>query len=110
MPDQNRLEISLYSTFVLHPMTEQIEVMRYQSRSTSRNKHNKPKFHKIDIILHLEIVIVVTENLPHNLLDQDMTNIKETLDLVVIFIDLFIDQHTDVTLVIDADLVPSIET
>ena len=46
----------------------------------------------------------------HNTLVHDMTVIKETLDRIVLLIDPLIVQHTDLTVVLDTGLVPTLET
>ena len=102
----------LYSTFVLLLMTEQndmihdieVEVLHGTTLTTK-------SIHKIDIVLHLEIDLVMTKILPlHNTLDHDMMIIIETQDLVVPFTDILIDLLTDTTLVLDIDHVHIEET
>ena len=96
-------------------MTEQIEmIIDIEFEVTTRNNYNKkPNFHKNDIallLLHLEIVDVMTQLLLLNIiLVNHMTTMKETLDFFILLEDLLIDSHTKVTVVINTDLAPTQE-
>ena len=64
----------------------------------------KKAIHKIDIALHLEIDLIMRKILLlHNTLDQGMTTINETRDLIALFIDRPTNYLIDVILVTDSD-------
>ena len=64
----------------------------------------KTAIHKIHITLHLEIDLVMTRILLlHNTLDQDMTIINETRDLIALLIDLSTNHLIEVIFVTDND-------
>ena len=105
MLDQN-LKNNLYSTSVLLQMIEQ----NAMTHDTAVEIHHEISLtaniiiHKIDIVLHLEIDLVMTKvPLLHNTLDHDMTTTKETRDLIALLIAPNIDHLIDVTLVTDTD-------
>ena len=60
--------------------------------------------HKTDIVLHLEMNLIMTKVLLlHATLDHDMTNIKETRDLIALLIDPHTNHLIDLTHVKDID-------
>ena len=80
---------------------------RYRTKSTSRKSYytkNNNSQNRYHIALHLEIDLVMTRVLLlHNTLNQDITIIKETRDLTVLFIDPLTNNLIDAILVTDSD-------
>ena len=86
MQDQNLLRNHLYHTFVFPQTTEQNDMIHDIEIEVHREITTIPKttIHKLDVALHLEIDLVMTKILLlHNTLDQDLTIINETRDLIV---------------------------
>ena len=91
-----------YFHFPLNDRTKRYDT-RYRSRSTSRNSFFT-RNNKLDIALHLEIFLVMTKILLlHNTLNQDMTIINETRNLIALLIDHPTKHIIDVVLAIDID-------
>ena len=123
MLDLNLHKQLLYKTFALLPAkitrTEQISNLQIPLIDTVEEVHHVivqqivTLHHKIDILLNLEIDTVMTELLlPHNLADQDMTNIDQIHALIVIVhhTDFPIDRHIDDIHDLDIDHVHTPET
>ena len=66
--------------------------------------------HKTFTALHLEIILVMTKVLLlHNTLDHDMTILKDTRDLIALFINPHTNQLIDVTFITEIDHVHILE-
>ena len=112
MLDQNLHKNQLYSTSVLLLTIEQntmiidtgVEVLHVTTLT-------KRTFHKIDIVLHLEIDLAMTKVLLlHNTLDHDMILTNAIHGLTALNTDLRIDLLIDTTLALDTDHAPIRET
>ena len=112
MLDQNLHKNHLYSTSVLLLTIEQntmiidtgIEVLHVTTLTTRT-------FHKIDIVLRLEIDLAMTKVLLlHNTLDHDMILTNAIHGLTALNTDLRIDLLIDTTLALDTDHAPIRET
>ena len=104
--DQSLFKNRFYNTFVLLQLIEQNAMMH----DTKVELHHKiipttyTIIHKTDIVLHIEIdLIIIKVLLLHTTLDQDMTTIKETRDLIALFIDPHTDHFIEATFVTDID-------
>ena len=106
MLDQILHKNLLYNTFVLLPMIEQNNMI-HDTEVEVHHEINitvKITIHKIDIVLHLEIDLVMTRILlPHKTHDHDTTIIKDIRDPIAHLTDPHTDPRIDVTLVTDID-------
>ena len=96
----------LYNTFVLPQMIEQ-NAMIYDTEVDVQFESlltTKRTIHKKDLALHLEIDLDMTK-VPflHFTLHHDMITIRETRDLIALFIDPYTNHPINVTLVTDID-------
>ena len=104
--DQSLLKNHFYNTFVLLQWIEQNAMMHDTEVEVDHEiiPTTYTIFHKTDIVLHTEIGLIVTKVLLlHTTLDQDMTTVKETRDLIAFLIDPHTDHLIDVTFVTDID-------
>ena len=114
MLDQSLHKNLLYSTLVLLQMIEQKTMIIDTEVDVPHETTLTTKtIHKIDTVLHLEIVIdlVLTKVLLlHTTLDHDMIHTNVIPGPTVLHTDLRIDLLIDTTLVLDIDHVPIQET
>ena len=113
MQDQNLLRNHVYNTFVLPQTTEQNDMILDIEVEVHHEMVITPKttIHKINIALHLEIILVMTKILLlHNTADQDISIINETRNLIALLIDPPKNHPIDVTLVTDIDHAHTQET
>ena len=92
--------------FVFPQTTEQNDMIHDIEVEVHREITTIPKttIHKLDVALHLEIDLVMTKILLiHNTLDQDLTILNETRDLIVLLNDPPTNHLIDVILVTDKD-------
>ena len=112
MLDQNLHKNHLYSTFVLLLMIEQnIMIIDTEVEVPHETTPTTKTIHKIDIVLHLEIDLVMTKVLLlHTTLDHDMIRTNVIPGLTVLHTDPHTHLLIDTTLVLDIDHAPIPET
>ena len=108
MLDQSLYENHSYSNFVLLPMIKQkTMIIDTEVAALHVTTLTTKRIHKIDIVLHLEVDLVMTKVLPlHTTLDHDMILTTVIQDLTVLHTDRRIDLLIDTTLVLDINHVP----
>ena len=112
MLDQNLHKNHLYSTFVLLPMIEQnTMIIDTEVEVPHETILTTKTIHKIDTVLYLEIVLVMTKVLLlHNNLDHDMILTNVISGLTALHTDPRTDLLIDTTLALDTDHAPIPET